>query len=198
MLDVVLPATGGAKRVACLSKHLNGKGYGPFVAASKTAANKEVWAASDKQVQMYRDFENKLKSKLASREGSGLTIVRCGTLKGGGPASPDDPIPDDVPTLSEKLYDDLAKDIVNWQLLFDCDTRGVALTPGDSAEGPGLRAVFTACASDACRAIRARPGLPGLVDHSRDDARGKNLASRRRRPRHSSDAEWAAALDSVL
>ena len=32
---------------------------------SLAAANKEVWAASDKQVQMCRDFENKLKSKLA-------------------------------------------------------------------------------------------------------------------------------------
>ena len=34
LCSVVLPATGGAKRAACLSKHLNGKGYGPFVAAS--------------------------------------------------------------------------------------------------------------------------------------------------------------------
>ena len=74
-----------------MSKHLNGKGYGPFVAASKTAANKEVWAASDKQVQMYRNSKTKLKSKLATREGSGLTIVRCGTLKGGGPAEPGRP-----------------------------------------------------------------------------------------------------------
>ncbi len=201
LLDVVLPATGGAKRVACLSKHLNGKGYGPFVAASKTAANKEVWAASDKQVQMYKDFENKLKAKLSTREGSGMTIVRCGTLKGGGPASPDDPIPDDVPTLSEKLYDDLAKDIVNWQLLFDCDTRGVALTPGDSAEGPGLRAVFTACASDASPGDSGRVQVCQALVRSlaRDDAEGKEFGvTTAAAEKHSSDAEWAAALDSVL
>ena len=99
--------------------------------------------------------------------------------------SPDDPIPDDVPTLSEKLYDDLAKDIVNWQLLFDCDTRGVALTPGDSAEGPGLRAVFTACASDASPGDSGRVQVcQALVRSLRATTpRGKNLASRRRRPR---------------
>jgi hypothetical protein len=42
LLDVVLPASSTAKRVACMTRNLNGKGLGPFVAASKGAANKEV------------------------------------------------------------------------------------------------------------------------------------------------------------
>ena len=200
--DVVLPTAGGAKRVAVMSKHLNGKGYGPFVAASKVAANKEVWAADEKQVSMYRDFETKLKQKLASREvEAGLTIVRAGTLKGGGPASPDDPVPDATPTLSEKLYDDLAKDIVNWQLLFDCDSRGVALTKGDTAPGPGLRAVFTACASDASPGDSGRVQVCQALVRSlgRDDAEGKEFGvTTAAAEAHATDAEWAAELDRVL
>jgi len=202
LLDVVLPATGGAKRVAYLSRHLNGKGQGPLVAAAKGAANKEVWAAGDAQVKMYRDFETKLKNKIASRDvDAGLTIVRCGTLKGGGPGSADDRTPDSVACLSEKLYDDLARDIVNWQLLFDCDTRGVKLTKGDTAEGPGLRAVFTACASEASPGDSGRiPVCQALVRSlGRPDAAGKEFGvTTAASEAFSTDAEWTAELDGVL
>jgi len=202
LLDVVLPETGGASRVAYLSKHLSGKGYGVFSAASKGAANKEVWACDKGRVEMYKAFEKKLEAKLQSRSAPGaLTVVRCGTLKGGGPGAADDPVPTSTPTLSERLYNDISRDIVNWQLLFDCDTRGVALTPGDTAEGPGLRAVFTATTSDAA------PGDSGRVQCSqalvrslaREDAAGKQFGvTTATAEAHADDAEWDAQFDRVL
>ncbi len=45
------------------------------------------------------------------------------------------------------------KDIVTWNLLFDCNVRGVVLSKGDVREGPGFKAVFTATGTDG--------GLPG-------------------------------------
>eukprot|EP00551_Chaetoceros_affinis_P018157 CAMPEP_0203715830 /NCGR_PEP_ID=MMETSP0092-20131115/578_1 /ASSEMBLY_ACC=CAM_ASM_001090 /TAXON_ID=426623 /ORGANISM="Chaetoceros affinis, Strain CCMP159" /LENGTH=77 /DNA_ID=CAMNT_0050594137 /DNA_START=60 /DNA_END=290 /DNA_ORIENTATION=- len=40
------------------------------------------------------------------------------------------------------------KDIVTWNLLFDCNVRGVVLSKGDVLEGPGFQAVFTATGTD--------------------------------------------------
>ena len=43
LVDVVIPDTSTKlKRVVVMSRNLNGKGMGPFVAASKAAANAEV------------------------------------------------------------------------------------------------------------------------------------------------------------
>jgi len=199
LLDVVLPESGGAGRVALLSKHLSGKGYGPLSAASKAAANKEVWACTRDRVAMYRDFEAKLRTKCAAR-GAELTIVRCGTLKGGGPGAADDRV-EGVPTLSERLYDDLNKDLVNWQLLFDCDTKGAKLTKGDTAEGPGFRAVFTSTASDA------QPGDSGRVQVcqalvrslGRADCAGAEFGvTTAKAEGHLTDAEWDAQFAGVV
>ena len=46
LLDVVIPEGTAVKRVVVMSRHLNGKGLGPFVSASKSAANKEVRGSS--------------------------------------------------------------------------------------------------------------------------------------------------------
>ena len=199
LLDVVLPAEGGASRVACLSKHLSGKGMGPFVTASKVAANKEVWCAPPERVEMYRSFEAKLKAKVAAKGGD-VTIVRGGTLKGGGPGDPES-VQTVAPTLAPRFYAEIVADLVNWQLLFDCETRGVELTPGDSAAGPGLQAVFTATASDA------RPGDSGRVQVAQalvrslalDGAAGKEFGVTTKAARdHPSDGEWEAEFAKVL
>ena len=199
LLDVVLPAEGGASRVACLSKHLSGKGMGPFVTASKVAANKEVWCAPPERVEMYRSFEAKLKAKVAAKGGD-VTIVRGGTLKGGGPGDPES-VQAVAPTLAPRFYAEIVADLVNWQLLFDCETRGVELTPGDSAAGPGLQAVFTATASDA------RPGDSGRVQVAQalvrslalDGAAGKEFGVTTKAARdHPSDGEWEAEFAKVL
>ena len=92
--------------------------------ASKTAANKEVWAASDKQVQMYKDSRKQTQVQTRFKGRVRFDHRALWHAEGRRAGEPGRPHSDDVPTLSEKLYDDLAKDIVNWQLLFDCDTRG--------------------------------------------------------------------------
>lgn len=196
LLDVVLPEGGGAKRVACLSKHLSGKGMGPFVSASKVAANKEVWAAPAERVDMYKTFEGKLRAKLAASQAE-LTIVRCGTLKGGGPGTVEDK-DDDAVTLSERFYEQINRDLVNWQLLFDCDTRGVKLTPGDTAEGPGLRAVFTAIASDAQPGDSGRAQVAqALVRSLALDKTGEFGVTTALADKAPTDADWAAQFAAV-
>ena len=199
LLDVVLPAEGGASRVVLLSKNLSGKGMGPFVSASKVAANKEVWAAPPERVEMYRAFEAKLAAKVAAKGGE-LTTVRAGTLKGGGPGDPDS-VQNVAATLAPRFYSEIVSDLVNWQLLFDCETRGVSLTPGDTAEGPGFQAVFTATASDA------RPGDSGRVQVAQalvrslaiDKAGGKEFGVKTKASRdHPSDADWEAEFAGVL
>ena len=196
LLDVVLPAEGGASRVACLSKSLSGKGMGPFVSASKVAANNEVWAAPEARVAMYKEFEAKLK-----KGGREVTVVRAGTMKGGGPGDPDNAAPPSM-TLSEKFYAELPqKDLVNWQLLFDCETRGIALTPGDTASGPGFKAVFTSTSSNAEPGDAGRVALAQALVRSlsREDAANKEFGVSTAEGRdYPSDADWDAALSAVL
>lgn len=66
-----------------MSRHLNGRGLGPFVAASKGAANREVWAGGAAPVGEYRRMEAKVQA-LCERKGADCVVVRAGTLKGGG------------------------------------------------------------------------------------------------------------------
>mmetsp|Transcript_23302 Transcript_23302/g.52568 ORF Transcript_23302/g.52568 Transcript_23302/m.52568 type:complete len:168 (-) Transcript_23302:787-1290(-) len=80
LLDVVMPDTTTAKRVVVMSRNLNGKGLGPFVQASKSAANKEVWAGGSALVAEYKRMEAKVKS-LCERSGAEWVVVRAGTLK---------------------------------------------------------------------------------------------------------------------
>lgn len=56
---------------------------GPFVVASKTAANNEVWACNGEAKKAYESFEAKIKSKATSLAAD-VVIARAGTLKGGG------------------------------------------------------------------------------------------------------------------
>lgn len=147
LLDVVLPETTTVKRVVALSRNLNGKGLGPFVQASKGAANREVWAGGNALVGEYRRMEAKIKG-LCERSGAEWVFVRAGTLKGGGPASLDDETCAETARLglSYSFYGMGQQDLVNWRLLFDSQCQGVELTKGDVVEGPGLKGVFAATA----------------------------------------------------
>jgi len=135
------------KRVVTMSRNLNGKDMGFLVKASKLSANREVWDNSNKDA--YRKFEAVVKRQAAALTAD-YTIVRAGTLKGGG-CGADEQVLDQY--LSKKFYEMAKKDIVNWQLLFDCNVRGVKLTKGDVLPGPGVKAVFTSTGTDG--------GLPG-------------------------------------
>lgn len=133
------------KRVVAMSRNLNGKGMNFAVKASRISANGEVWDMSS--ADQYKVFEKTIQdaAKACSAE---YTIARAGTLKGG--ACGEDEFNQ---FLSRKFYDMTKKDIITWNLLFDCNVRGVVLEKGDVLPGPGFQAVFTATGTDG--------GLPG-------------------------------------
>ena len=145
------------KRVVTMSRNLNGGGMGMFVSASKAAANAQVWDNSNKSA--YQKYEINVKSA-AEKCNADWTIVRAGTLKGG---SAGDTTNDESLTysqyLSEAYYAISKTDIITWQLLFDCNVRGVKLNKGDSLPGPGVKAVFTATGSEEHDGDTGRCGL---------------------------------------
>lgn len=133
------------KRVVAMSRNLNGKGMNFAVKASKMSANSEVW--DNGSAEDFKTFEKAIQdgAKACSAE---YTIARAGTLKGGACGENEF-----NQFLSRKFYDMTKKDIITWNLLFDCNVRGVALSKGDVNPGPGFKAVFTATGTDG--------GLPG-------------------------------------
>ncbi|KAL7525481.1 hypothetical protein ACHAXR_001021 [Thalassiosira sp. AJA248-18] len=129
------------KRVVALSRNLNGSGMGMFVTASRKAANAQVWDNSNKDA--YMEYESNIQ-KAAKNCGADWTIVRAGTLKGGAAGEGNM-----YPQYLNNAYYELTKnDIITWQLLFDCNVRGVKLAKGDVLAGPGMKAVFTATGSE--------------------------------------------------
>lgn len=133
------------KRVVAMSRNLNGSGMNFAVKASKISANSQVW--DNGNAESYKTFEKAIKdcAKACTAE---YTIARAGTLKGGACGENEF-----NQFMSKKFYDMTKKDIVTWNLLFDCNVRGVTLAKGDVLPGPGFKAVFTATGTDG--------GLPG-------------------------------------
>jgi len=135
------------KKIVAMSRNLNGKGLGFFSQSAKDFANPEVWAGAQPSIDNYKVFEEKIRSKAAT-VGADYTIVRAGTLKGGGPgaetATGSGIYPHAAYALSPKFYllGMIAKP--NWRMLFDMDAQGAKLVPGDTIEGPGLFAVKAA------------------------------------------------------
>jgi len=176
LLDVVLPAgVSTCKRIVAMSRNLNGKGLGPFVAASKTAGNREVWAGGKDAVASYRTMEAKLAALCAATsadQAMDCVVVRAGTLKGGGPGADDTPETKRL-GLAYSFYGMGQQDLVNWRLLFDAQAQGVVLTPGDSAEGPGLSGVFAATATaGGTKGDSGRLGVAGAMVKALDLALG--------------------------
>jgi len=124
------------KRVVAMSRNLNGKDMGFFVKASKISANGDVWDNSKKED--YEKYESLVKNQSAACEAE-YTIVRAGTLKGGGCGDNEY-----SQYLAKKFYEVTKKDIVTWNLLFDCNVRGVKLAKGDVLPGAGNKAIFSA------------------------------------------------------
>lgn len=141
------------KRVVAMSRNLNGRDMGFFVSASKRAANAEVWDGST--ANDYKAFETALKQQVNTLPEAEYTIVRAGTLKGGACGGDDE----FNQFLTRKFYEQMNKDVINWQLLFDCNCRGVVLKKGDVMPGPGAKAVFTATSSNACPGDSSRAGV---------------------------------------
>lgn len=148
------------KRVVAMSRNLNGRDMGFFVKASKLSANSEVWDGS--KIKEYREFENIVKRQTALLDAE-YTILRAGTLKGAGRGIDEEPFDQ---FLSKKYYEMVKKDIINWQLLFDCNVRGVSLSRGDVLPGPGSKAVFTAIDTKACPGDTSRCGIAEAIVRS--------------------------------
>ena len=170
-LNVFMPTSGGQlKHVSVLSKNLNGDGMGFFAKAAKTAANAEIWAGEEKKVEAYRDMETRVLAR-AAEVGASHTIIRVGTLKGGGCGSSSDDGGGDDSFLKEFFYTLGQQDVVNWRMLFDCDTLGVTLKRGDTMPGPGTFAAWSATSPDACAGDSGRGGAAAaLVEALRLDA----------------------------
>jgi hypothetical protein len=135
-LNIVVPSTSKMKHVALMSRYLNGGGMGFFPNAAKAAANNDIWTAPSEGVEAYKQMEDMLR-KRAEEIGATFSIVRAGTLKGGGCRS--------EPTyLNEEVYNYGVQDIVNWRMLFDRSVAGAEISKGDTLPGPGFTAVFTA------------------------------------------------------
>ena len=63
------------------------------------------------------------------------------------------------------------QDVVNWRMLFDCDTLGVVLKKGDVLPGPGFKAAFGATSPEACEGDSGRGGVANaLVEALRCEA----------------------------
>ena len=83
VLETFLQPNSALKRVAVMSRYLNGEGMGFFASAAKTAANKDVWAANAQAVASYKAMEADV-ARMSGAAGVEWTVIRAGTLKGGG------------------------------------------------------------------------------------------------------------------
>jgi hypothetical protein len=81
-LSVFLPTGSKLKRVALMSRYLNGAGMVFFPKAAKFAANAEIWAGDPDLVAQYKAQEASVRAR-AKEVGASTTIIRAGTLKGG-------------------------------------------------------------------------------------------------------------------
>ena len=163
------------KRILAMSRNLNGDGMGMFVTASKKAANAQLWDNSNKAA--YIEYENTIK-QAAKNIGADYTIVRAGTLKGGSTGGRSDDDDDNryySQYLHESYYELTKNDLVTWQLLFDCNVRGVTLTKGDVQKGPGMQAVFTATGSEQHEGDTGRCGLAEAMVRSLEIEYAKNV-----------------------
>lgn len=181
------------KRVVGMSRNLNGKDMGFLVKASKVSANSEVWDLSTKD--SYLRFEKILTEQVASCDGVEYTIARAGTLKGGACGENEF-----TQYLSSEYYTMTKKDIITWQLLFDCQVRGVKLAAGDVLPGPGGRAVFTATGTEEAPGDTSRCSLAEAMVRSLAFEKCGNIdfgvATKDGRTPPSDD-EWKELFDSL-
>ena len=151
-MSVFMPKPGedktALKHVSVMSRYLNGKGMGFTASAAKMAANFDIWAGG-KMVDEYRGMETRVKQR-AAEMGADATIIRAGTMKGGGSADANTPAGGggEPMFLNPYFYTQGQQDVVNWRLLYDTDVLGVELSAGDTLPGPGFTAALTA--TDRC------------------------------------------------
>lgn len=190
------------KRVAIMSRNLNGEGMGFLASVSKKTANNQVWAGEGPQVQVYKNFEKQVKEAVqkSGNTNADVVTVRAGTLKGGGcgDSQSDESFPQ---YLTPTFYQLTKKDIITWQLLFDCNVRGVKLYKGDTMPGPGGKAILTANSSEECDGDSSRCSVADALIKCLKVEKVKNMdfavgTVQSRVP--PTDEEWDKMLSDVL
>ena len=84
-MNVFIPPEGNSGKlshVSVMSRSLNGEGMGFTASAAKAAANPDIWAGG-RMVDEYKAMETRLCAR-AALVNADCTIIRAGTLKGGG------------------------------------------------------------------------------------------------------------------
>ena len=195
----------GAKHISFMSRYLNGKGMGPIAAGAKLAGNMEIWAARPPEVAKHKAADQAVVAR-ANALGASYTIIRAGTLKGGGSGGVTNGGNGDARFLDPFIYDPACEsgsgttDFINWKLLFDCETLGVKLVGGDTLPGPGFTAALSSISEKACEGDSGRGGVAEALvealacesaangDFSVGTAEGKSAPSRE---------EWATMFASA-
>lgn len=173
VLDTVIPddEPTQVKKVVIMSRNgvtrgpNSGKGLGFFAKSAKDFSNAEVWAAGDDVVAKYQVLERKLVSKCASVDAA-YTILRAGTLKGGGPGASSTKDGKSYPQAAVSLsasYYRTGPAGRNWRSLFDTSTQGVEFVPGDTVEGPGFAAVGASTSPDVQKGDTGRLGIAAAM-----------------------------------
>jgi len=185
------------KRVALMSRYLNGEGMGFIPKSAKAAANAEIWAGDEKLIPQYKSMEKEVCDR-AKEVGASATIIRAGTLKGGAVGDSLKGGNGEPTFLDPTFYQRGVQDVANWRLLFDCGSLGVKLTKGDTLPGPGFTAVFTALdlgAGDSHRGAVAAALVEALRSVSAADADFSVGAEKGNK--FPSEAEWPALFDNA-
>ncbi|GMH54300.1 hypothetical protein TrRE_jg12873 [Triparma retinervis] len=139
--ESLLESCENLKAVAALSRTMNEEGYGLFATAARAAANKDVWDNNARDRSRLLSFESSLRSGAKSAK-AGLCIVRAGTLKGGGQGG--DESSGEEWALDGAFYEAVQRDVVNFQMLHDCETSGAYVMRGDTGRGGGNMQVVKA------------------------------------------------------
>jgi len=129
------------QHVSLMSRNLNGEGLGFFSSAAKRGANPDVWEATKESVDNYQQAERVVKARAEAAQAT-WTIVRAGTLKGGGSGDSGIGGEGEARFLNAQYYERNLGSM--WQLLYDVGALGVKLSAGDVLPGPGFTAALTA------------------------------------------------------
>jgi len=162
VIEFVCDNAPSLERIVLMSRNMNKRNMGFFVKASKISANPEVWYPDDGLAKKYLAVEERVRA-LAKDRGVTYVVARAGTLKGGACGDVDNADSYCPKYLTKEFYEMTKRDIVTWQLLFDCRTRGVKLYKGDTMPGPGNKAVFTATGYEKCEGDTSRAAIAEVM-----------------------------------
>ncbi|GMH75323.1 hypothetical protein TrST_g7979 [Triparma strigata] len=200
------------KQVSVHSKTMNEEGYGWIVSAARKTANKDIWDRNKDDIQKLTSFTEGVKKK-AAEKGAGVTVIKTGTLKGGGwgvtnlgdDAEGDEkvgPEGEESYGLSDAFYKAVQRDIVNFQMLYDCETSDVYVMKGDVGVGGGGTQVLKANSSKEEAGDSGRKGTAGALVYSLASGEaGSNqeftIRSKEGRRGARGTAEWDAKFKSA-